>query len=92
MRLGRPVGVVSITSSAARSTGTGNDGAGRRLVVSLLRLGLNRAPVRLLSSPYILLSVGLCRALSVRLGSSSAGRSEELHLVVLGLWFSRPGS
>ena len=64
MRLGRPVGVVSITSSAARSTGTVNDGAGRRLVVSLLRLGLNRAPVRLLSSPYILLSVGRCRYVS----------------------------
>ena len=70
MRLGRPVGVVSITSSAARSTGTVNDGAGRRLVVSLLRLGLNRAPVRLLSSPYILLSVGRCRVLSGAVGTS----------------------
>ena len=70
MRLGRPVGVVSITSSAARSTGTVNDGAGRRLVVSLLRLGSNRVPVRLRSALYILLSVGLCRVLSGAVGTS----------------------
>ena len=70
MRLGRPVGVVSITSSAARSTETVNGGGVPRLVVSLLRLGLNRAPVRLLSSPYILLSVGRCRVLSGAIGTS----------------------
>ena len=70
MRLGRPVGVVSITSSAARSTETVNGGGVPRLVVSVLRLGLNRAPVRLLSSPYILLSVGRCRVLSGAVGTS----------------------
>ena len=68
MRLGRPVGVVSITSSAARSTETVNGGGVPRLVVSLLRLGSNRVPVRLLSSQYILLSVGRCRALSDTVG------------------------
>ena len=70
MRLGRPVGVVSITSSAARSTGTVNDGAGRRLVVSLLRLGLNRAPVRSCTPPELSIYLAICRALSGAVGTS----------------------
>ena len=70
MRLGRPVGVGRQTARAARASETGTGGGVPRRVVSLLRLGLNRAPVRLLSSPYILLSVGRCRVLSGAVGTS----------------------
>ena len=68
-RLSRPDGRVNIIYGVGKYIETVNVGAGLA-VMSPVPVGSNTVPVRLWSSLYILLSVGLCRVLSGAVGTS----------------------